>query len=40
MSSYDEWLDNADLEDTEEAKEWYECPDEDRAEWLEHHPDF
>ncbi len=38
--NYEEWLEAANLEDSEDNRSWYECPDGERSEWLDAHPDF
>lgn len=40
MSDYEQWLEEICDVDTPENREWYECPLEECAEWLEKHPDY
>lgn len=37
---YDDWLEETGLEDTEENKGWYDCPDEDRHQYIKDNPDW
>jgi hypothetical protein len=38
--SYEEWLEQTDQDDTQNARDWYNCPDEDREQWMENHPGY
>lgn len=38
--SYYEWLEDTCLEDTEENRGWFECPDDDRADYIDEHSDW
>jgi len=38
--SYEEWLELSGIEDTEEARGWYECEEGDRAQYIEDHKDW
>lgn len=31
---YEEWLEETGVDDTEENKGWYDCPEEDRYEYI------
>lgn len=37
---YEEWLEETGLEDTAENQGWYECPEEDRAEYIRDNADW
>ncbi len=37
---YDDWLNETGLDDTEENKGWFNCPDDDRADYIENHSDW
>lgn len=36
-AQYQQWLVDADLEDTKENYEWYKCKDEDRSKYIKEH---
>lgn len=35
--NYEEWLDATDNEDTPINREWYDCPEEKRSDFIEKH---
>lgn len=37
---YEDWLRETDIEDSEEAREWFDCPEEDRAQWIDDHEEW
>lgn len=39
-TDYEEWLENANLEDTEENRGWYDCPEEDRYQYIQDHQEW
>ena len=39
-AGYQQWLDDADLEDTKENYEWYKCKDKDRAQYIRDHKEW
>lgn len=39
-SGYEDWLKETDHEDTELNRGWYECPEEERYEYIQEHEDW
>lgn len=37
---YQDWLEESDLEDSEEVRGWYDCPEDERAQYIEEHRDW
>jgi hypothetical protein len=40
MDDYLEWLDETGLEDTDDNRGWFECPEDERANYISEHPDW
>lgn len=40
IEDYEEWLEVTELEDTEENRGWFECPEEDRYKYIKEHNDW
>lgn len=38
--SYEEWLEKTGLEDSEENRGWYDCPEDEKADYIENHQDW
>ena len=39
-SDYEQWLEETGNEDSEETRGWYDCPDDQRSQYIEEHPDW
>lgn len=39
-NDYQRWLEEADVEDTKENKGWYDCPDEDKSDYIRDNPEW
>lgn len=39
-NSYEEWLELSGLDDTDENRGWYECPEEDRYDYIENNREW
>lgn len=39
-NNYEEWLELSGLDDTDENRGWYECPEEDRHDYIENNRDW
>lgn len=39
-TGYKEWLEETGLDDTDENKGWYDCPEEDRAGYISDNQDW
>ncbi len=37
---YKEWLKETGLDDTKENKGWYDCPEEEKADYIKNNPDW
>lgn len=37
---YEQWLKDTDGKDSKLNREWYNCPDEERADFMKDHKDF
>lgn len=37
---YESWLDTCGLEDTEENRGWYDCPEDQEGQYIEDHQDW
>lgn len=37
---YDQWLKDTDGKDTKLNREWYDCPDDERSDFLKEHKDW
>lgn len=40
VDDYNEWLEIAEVEDSEETRGWYDCPEGEEADYIENHQEW
>ncbi|MCM1124643.1 MAG: hypothetical protein NC416_18870 [Eubacterium sp.] len=40
VNDYNAWLEATDLEDSEETRGWYDCPEGEESDYIDNHQDW
>ncbi len=40
VDDYEEWLELAEVEDSEETRGWYNCPEDEKADYIRNHQEW